>query len=221
MNFLFLSKTQLFSGIKVDEIISALQCLQAYKKEFKCKEIIYREGKAINEIGLVKQGSVNIVEYDYWGNKSIIGNINTGDIFALSYASIPETKLQGDIIANEDCNILFLNIKKILNVCSNNCPHHNKLIHNLFSIAANKTLTIKKRMKHISFKTIRAKLISYLSEQAFENNDSHFTIKFNRQQLSEYLVVDRSALSNELSKMQKDGLIIYEKNKFKLIKIEY
>lgn len=216
MNFFFLSRTSLFSGIKEDEVKSALSCLQAFEKEFKRKEVIYRAGTTVNRIGLVERGSVNVVEYDYWGNKSILANIREGDVFGISYACIPGKQLQSDVVANEDCVILFLNVELLLTTCSKNCVFHNKLIHNLFAVSASKTLSIRQRMKHMSSKTIRNRLISYLSEQAFEHGSPCFTIEFNRQQLSEYLGVDRSALSNELSKMQKDGLLVFKKNKFKL-----
>lgn len=214
MNFFFLSKTELFYGITEDEIKTALHCFQAHEKKYKNKDLIYRTGTHIKEIGLVEEGNVNIVEYDYWGNKSILGNIKKGDIFGLSYAAIPGKQLQGDVVANENCTVLFLNIEQLITTCPKSCPFHNSIIHNLFRIAANKSLEMRQRMKHISAKTIRGKLISYLSSQAFEQRSPSFKISFNRQQLSEYLGVDRSALSNELSKMQKDGLLDYEKNNF-------
>ncbi|MGI6766531.1 MAG: Crp/Fnr family transcriptional regulator [Lentihominibacter sp.] len=217
MNYLFLSGTELFYGIIKDEIRTVLSCLQSSEKKYKNKDIIYRAGTHMKEIGLIEEGSVNIVEYDSWGNKSILGNIKKGDIFGLPYAAIPGKKLQGDVVANENCTILFLNLENLITICPKSCPFHNKIIHNLFRILAKKTLNSHQRMKHISEKTIRSKLISYLSEQAFEYGKPNFTIVFNRQQLSEYLGVDRSALSNELSKMQKDGLIVYEKNTFTLL----
>ncbi len=216
MNYFFLSRTELFHGIIEDEIKNVFSCLDSHEKKYKSKEIIFRTGTPVREIGLVEQGSVNVVEYDYWGNKSIIGNIKKGDVFGLAYAAIPGQQLQGDIVAKEDCTILFLNIERILTVCPHSCPYHTKLIHNLFRISASKTLDMHQKMKHMSAKTIRAKLISYLSEQSYKQGSPSFTIGFNRQQLSEYLGVDRSALSNELSKMQKDGLIDYEKNTFTL-----
>ncbi|CDZ75645.1 hypothetical protein ING2D1G_1508 [Peptoniphilus sp. ING2-D1G] len=214
MNYLFLSKTELFLGITEDEIKAMLICLKADEKSYKNKEVIYRVGDYVKKIGLVEEGSVNIIDYDYWGNKSIIGHTKKGDIFALSYATIPGKQLHSDVVANENCTILFLNIENLLTVCSENCPYHTKVIHNLFKLSANKLLSVHQRMKHISAKTIRHKLISYLSEQSRLHCSSHFTITFNRQQLSEYLGVDRSALSNELSKMQRDGIIKYEKNEF-------
>ncbi len=221
MNYFFLSRTEIFNGISEEEIKSMLNCLQAHEKDYKNKEIIYRTGVNIKEIGLVEQGSVNIVEYDYWGNKSILGNIKTGDIFGLSYAAVPGKQLQSDVVANEDCRILFLNIERILTICPQSCPHHTAFIHNLFKVSAKKNLIIHQRMKHISAKSIRDKLISYLSEQSLNYGSPQFTIAFNRQQLSEYLGVDRSALSNELSKMQKDGLLTYKKNTFTLKDLEY
>lgn len=216
MNYFFLSRTELFYGIIEDEMKTVLNCLQSHERKYKSKEIIHRAGTYIKEIGLVEEGSVNIVEYQYWGNKSILGNIKKGDIFGLSYAAIPGKQMQADVVANENCTILFLNIESLLTLCPKGCSFHTRIIHNLFRISARKTLILHQRMKHISGKTIREKLISYLSDQAFEQGRPDFTLTFNRQQLSEYLGVDRSALSNELSKMQKDGLIVYEKNKFTL-----
>lgn len=216
MNAFFLSRTELFYGILEDEIERVLSCLDAHERSYKNKEVVFRAGSHIKEIGLIEEGSVNIVEYDYWGNKSILGNIKKGDVFGLSYAAIPGRQLQSQVVDNEACRILFLNIEMILNVYPTACPFHSKLIYNLFKISAHKNLAIHQRMKHISAKTIRDKLISYLSSQAFEHGGPSFTILFNRQQLSEYLGVDRSALSNELSKMQKDGLLVYDKNTFSL-----
>lgn len=216
MNYFFLSRAELFYRILEEEIKEVLTCLKAYEKNYKKKDIIYRAGTYVKEIGFVEEGSVNIVEYDYWGNKSIIGNIKKGDIFSLSYAAIPSKKMQADVVANEDCTILFLNIENLINMCPKNCHYHNGIIHNLFRISANKTINILQRMKHISSKTIRGKLISYLSQQALDKGKADFTIIFNRQQLSEYLGVDRSALSNELSKMQKDGLLTYKGKNFTL-----
>lgn len=216
MNSFSLSRTEPFHGIKENELQDLLTCLSAYEKSFKDKEVIFQAGTHIKEIGLIEEGSVNIVEYDYLGNQSILGNIEVGDVFGLSYAAFPGKQLPCDVIANGDCKVLFLNIDRLLTVCPNSCSYHSKVVHNLFKMAASKTLSFHQRMKHMSGKTIRDKLISYLSEQALEHGSPNFTIVFNRQQLSEYLGVDRSALSNELSKMQKEGLITYDKNKFTL-----
>ena len=199
MNYLFLSNTNLFRGIKEDEIKTMLSCLNAYEREFKKDEIIYRAGDCVSEIGLVESGSVNIVVNFYWGNSNIFGHIETGKIFAETYAAVAGRELLVDVVAAEDCTILFLNMDKLLTVCQSGCSFHQRLIHNLLRISAMKNLNLSSRMMHTASKSTRVRL-------------------FSRQQLADYLGVERSALSNELSKMQKDGLIQYRKNEFKLLK---
>ena len=164
----------------------------------------------------MESGSVNIVVNFYWGSSNIFGHVEKGSIFAENYASIPGQELLCDVVAAEECEILFLNMRQLSSTCSKACSFHNRLIQNLLSISAKKNLGLSSRMMHIAPKGIRDRLLSYLSEQALKNGSSHFLIPFDRQQLADYLGVDRSALSNELSKMQKDGLITYRKNEFTL-----
>lgn len=216
MNYFFLSNTPLFHGIKEHEIKEMLLCLNAREKKYKKDEVIFRAGDAVTEIGLLEQGSVNIVVNFYWGNSHIFGHIGKGDIFAQNYAAIPGKELNCDIIAAEDTEVLFVDMDKLLSTCQKRCFYHRRLIHNLVRISAVKSLNLSSRMMHIAPKAIRDRLLSYLSEQATENGSTHFTIPFSRQQLAGYLGVDRSALSNELSKMQRDGLITYRKNEFTL-----
>ena len=216
MNYFFLSNTSLFHGVKEYEIDELLSCLGAREKSYKKNEIIFRAGSVVHEIGLVESGSVNIVVNFYWGNSNIFGHVEKGMIFAENYAAIPGKELLCDVVAAQDCEILFLDLTKLLTTCSHGCNFHQRLIHNLLRISAQKSLNLSTRMMHTAPKSMRDKLLSYLSEQAMINGNAHFTIPFNRQQLADYLGVDRSALSNELSKMQKDGLISFKKNDFTL-----
>ncbi len=216
MNYFFLKNTPLFHGIREEEIQAMLPCLNAREKHYRKDEIILRAGSPTAEIGLVESGSVNIVVNFYWGSSNIFGHVEKGSIFAENYASIPGQELLCDVVAAEDCEILFLNMQQLSSSCSRACSFHNRLIQNLLSISAKKNLGLSSRMMHIAPKGIRDRLLSYLSEQALRNGSSHFLIPFDRQQLADYLGVDRSALSNELSKMQKDGLIAYRKNEFTL-----
>lgn len=217
MNYLFLQNTPLFRGIREDELREMLSCLSAREKTYKKDEVILRAGNTAFEVGLVESGSVNIVVNFYWGDSNIFGHVEKGSIFAENYAAIPGQELLCDVVAAEDCKILFLNINKLTTTCARGCSFHNRLVHNLLRISAQKNLDFSTRMMHIAPKTIRDRLLSYLSEQALKNGCPHFRIPFDRQQLADYLGVDRSALSNELSKMQKDGLLTYRKNEFTLI----
>ena len=216
MNYFFLSNTNLFHGIREDEIRHILSCMDAREKIYKKNETIFRAGDPVHEIGLVESGSVNIIVNFYWGSSHIFGHVEKGKIFAENYAAIPGKELICDVVAAEDSQILFLNFTKLLTTCRNGCTFHQRLIHNLLQISALKSLNLSSRMMHIAPKAMRDRLLSYLSEQATVNGSTHFVIPFNRQQLADYLGVDRSAMSNELSKMQKDGLISFKKNEFTL-----
>ncbi|MGP1508547.1 MAG: Crp/Fnr family transcriptional regulator [Sphaerochaeta sp.] len=216
MNYFFLSNTGLFRGLNQQEIKQLLPCLGAYEKSYAKDDIIFRAGDTVNVLGLVENGGVNIQANFYWGGSNIFGHIGKGDIFAQNYAAIPGKELNCDIIASEKTDILFINMQKLLTSCQSACSFHHRIICNLVKLSALKNLSLSARMMHIAPKSIRDRVLSYLSEQATENMSPNFTIPFSRQQLAEYLGVDRSALSNELSKMQKDGLISYHKNDFRL-----
>ena len=219
MNCAFLAGTQLFHGIREDEVLQMLPCVGAREKKFKKGELVLRAGEAVHEVGLVVSGSVNIVANFYWGASSIFGHIAVGDMFAENYAAIPGRELLNDVVAAEDTEVVMLDMRKLLTTCSHACPFHQRTIDNLLRILAQKNLNLSRRMMHTAPKTIRGRLLSYLSEQASEAGSPHFTIPFSRQQLADYLGVDRSALSNELSKMAGEGLIDYRKNEFTLNKV--
>lgn len=216
MNEFFLSNTGLFHGIREQEVKEMVSCLDTREKCYKKGDIIYRAGESVSAIGLVEAGSVNIVVNFYWGNSIIIGHVGKGEIFAENYAAIPGKEMVCDVVVAEDTEVLFLNMDKLLTTCQKGCAFHNQLIHNLLRISAQKNLNLSTRMMHIAPKSIRERLLSYLSEQAMEHGSAHFTIPFSRQQLADYLGVDRSATSSELSKMQKDGLITFHKSEFTL-----
>ena len=171
-------------------------------------------------MGVVLAGSVFIENDDIWGNHSILDRAGRGEIFAETYAAIPGQKLMVNVVAAEEARILFLDVGRILKVCSNSCVFHHTLIENLLKLSAEKNLRLSKRIFHISSKSIRGRLLSYLSYQAMENGKKEFDIPFNRQQLADYLGVDRSAMSNELGKMQKDGLIEVKRNHFRILDVD-
>lgn len=216
MDFNFLSATPLFLGMADTEIQSVLSCLGYRERLYKKGEIIFHAGSTVHEIGLVESGSVNVIVNFYWGQSNIFGHIGKGAVFAEHYAAIPDTELLCDIVASEASEILFLDIDKIMSTCRNECVFHKRLIQNLLKISAQKSLALSARMIHIAPKSLRARIQSYLSEQALLSGSPRFSIPFDRQQLADYLGVDRSALSGELSRMKRDGLISFRKNEFTL-----
>ncbi len=207
-----LSNTQLFYGLKEDEITSLLDCLNAEKRSYKKGEVILSEGSTTENSGIVLSGMVMISCCDIWGNNSILGNAAPGSIFAEVYACIPGQPLLVTVSAAEDTSILFMNVGRILTTCSNACPFHARLAQNLLTVCAHKNLQLSQRIQHTSSKSVRGRLMSYFSECAKHFGSNSFLVPYNRQQLADYLNVDRSAMCNELSKMQKDGMIEYTRN---------
>lgn len=217
MDISCLLNTNLFKGLTESEISTLLTCLKAYQKNYKKGDIIFHSGDVINEIGFILEGSVNIVVNLYTGQSNIFSHISKGFIFGEAYAVLQNRELICDVVSSDNTEVLFLNLKSLLSPCSKACGFHQKIITNLVHIQAKKNISLSTRMIHTSSKSLRDRLLSYLSEQALLAQSNYFTIPFSRYELSAYLGVDRSALSNELSKMQKDGLIQYHLNDFKLL----
>ena len=220
MDYLFLSKTVLFRGASTEEVETMLTCLNAETKKYQRGDVVYHAGDVVSSIGLVLSGSVSIENDDVWGNKSILDQVRCGQVFAETYACVPGEPLMISVVAAEPTEILFLEMSRVLHVCSNACGFHTKLVRNLLAIASQKNLNLSRRIFHTSSKSIRGRLLSYLSFQATQHGSREFEISFNRQQLADYLSVDRSAMSNELSKMQRDGLLRVKRNHFTLIGID-
>ncbi len=216
MNIHFLSSTPLFKGLTETEIKTILPCILAEETNYRKGEFLYKMGDQISSIGILVSGKISIENDDLWGNKTILNMLTPGNVFAETYACIPGEQLMVNIVAIEDSRVLYLDVFRLFSTCSNSCSHHNKLIRNLLTISAQKNLNLSRRSFHTAAKTIRARLLSYLSYEAAKNGNYEFDIAFNRQQLADYLNLDRSALSNELSKMTKDGLLTARLNHFVL-----
>lgn len=218
INYSFLSHTSLFQGTSENEIKEMLSCLCAKVQTFHKNETIYHVGTRISALGIVLDGSISLENDDIWGNKHIIDTIRPGQVFAETYATVPNEPLLVNVIALEPSTVLFLQVEKLLTTCTNACTHHQKLIHNLLFVSAQKNIKLSHKIFHMSPKTIREKLLSFLSYQSVCANSYEFEISYNRQQLADYLGVDRSALSTELSKMQKEGILTFHKNSFHILK---
>lgn len=219
VNLKALTKTEIFAGATEEEVSSMLNCLSE-KKKYQKDEIIFHAGDIVSSIGVMLKGNALIENDDIWGNRSVLDYVKEGQIFAETYACALDEKLMVNVIAMSDCEVLFLDVRKILKVCPNACEFHQNLVQNLLAISAQKNLNLSRRIFHTSSKTIRGRLLSYLSYQAMEREKEEFDIPYNRQQLADYLGVDRSAMSNELGKMQKDGLIEVKRNHFRILDVD-
>lgn len=212
-----LKRTKLFSGVGEEDIASLLSCLGARKKEYKKGEYILREGEHISDIFILVEGKIHIQKDDYWGNRSILSVISVGEMFGEGYAAPESGALLNDVVAVEDSSVIFFDVRRTLTTCSSACRFHNMIVQNMFFAISDKNRKLVQKLGHMSGRTTRAKLISYLSEEAKRQGSSAFTVPFNRQQLADYLCVDRSAMSNELCKMRDEGMIKFEKSRFELL----
>lgn len=210
------STIALFDGIEPEDIDAMLPCLGARERSYVKGETIFRTGDTTGDVGIVLAGGVNITVNYAWGSTEIFAHVEPGQMFGEAYA-ITGGKLLVDAVAAEDSTVLFLRANKLMATCGHACPHHVRTIQNLIRIAALKNAALSRRMMHTAPKTIRERALSYLAEQEMEHGSRSFTIPFSREEMANYLSVDRSALSNELSKMQRDGLIRFRKNRFELL----
>ena len=207
-----LKHTQLFSGVGDEEVSAMLQCLQAKLQTYKKGDYVFRQGEHIDCITVLAKGKLLIQKDDFWGNRSIINAIGVGEMFGEAYLAPESGTILNDVVAEEPSEVIFFDVRKIITVCPSACRFHSIVVQNLFFAISEKNRNLVQKLGHISKRSTRAKLISYLSEEAKKHNSSTFTIPFNRQQLADFLSVDRSAMSNELSKMRDEGLLAFEKN---------
>lgn len=206
----------IFSGISEEETEKMLHCLEVRPETFQKDEYILRAGDRVEAFGLVITGKVLIIQEDFWGNRNILAAVGAGHCFAETFACSPGAVLNVSVMAQTNVQVLFLNVKRILTTCPSTCSHHNRMIRNLLSELAEKNLRLNEKITHLGQRSRRAKILSYLSAEAQRHGSAEFDIAFSRQQLADYLSVDRSGLSMELSRMQEEGLLEYRKNHFVL-----
>ena len=196
-----LRKTKMFSGMGDEEIESMLSCLNARVQHYKKGEYVLRTGGHLRDILILVEGSLHIQKDDYWGNRSLLGQLGAGEMFGEAYVAPESGALMNDVVAVEDSAVMFFDLQRLLTTCSSACRFHAVVVQNLFFAISEKNRKLVQKLGHMSKRSTREK----------------FSIPFNRQQLADFLSVDRSAMSNELCKMRDEGLLRFDKNRFELL----
>ena len=204
----------LFQDLSEAELDTLAAAGHLRTRQFAKHEVIFRAGSCVREIGIVLRGSVHIENLDLWGTKSILSSVGAGQAFAETYAFCGEP-LMVDVLAAADCEVLFLDTAALSR------PHaehswQDRLLRNLLRVSMKKNLALSRRILCTAPKTVRGRLLTYLSGQAVQAGGMEFDLPFNRQQLADYLNLDRSALSKELCRMRDEGLLTFRKNHFVL-----
>ncbi len=212
-----LLNSTVFDGVAADDIQAILQCLNASITHYEKGTYIVRKGDTLSSIPIVLQGVVQVEDVDAWGNTTIYTVAQEGELVIEGWVFSQKTPVSVSVVAKQDCDILLLNADSVLTTCSDTCKFHSQILRNLVRSVGDRVIYLIERTRHVAPKTIRNKLLAYLSHQAYKNASLSFSIPLNRQQLADYLCVDRSALSAELSNMKNDGLIDVQKNQFTIL----
>ena len=212
-----LKKCELFRQIDAMKLLVMLKCLGAQVRTVDKNQIIFQEGDQAKYVGIVLSGSVQVVRDDYYGNRSIVANIEPAQLFAESFSCANVEHLPISVVASSDSEIMLIDCKRILTICSNTCEFHHQLVTNLLRVVSAKNLMLNQKIEFTSKRTTREKLMAYLMFQAKKNGSSSFTIPYDRQELADYLGVERSAMSAELGKLRRGGALEFKKNAFRLI----
>lgn len=211
-----LKTVKLFKDIEEADLQPLLSCLSAKTIHFNNGQTVFLSGESIKQFGIVLSGQLNVVQDDYYGNRSILARIDVGDLFGESFACVKAETIPFSVITTSESEILFIDYHRLSFPCTKACSFHRRLIQNMLSIVSMKNISLTKKIEFTSKRTTREKLMAYLSAEAQKAGSSHFSIPFNRQELADYLCVERSAMSAELSKLRDDGILSFRKNQFEL-----
>ncbi len=211
-----LKTVDLFKGIAESDLQTLLSCLSAEILRYDKGETVFFSGESIERFGIVLSGQVQIVHDDYYGNRDILANIDTGHLFGESFACSDMNTLPISVITTAASELLMIDCCKLSVSCAKACGFHSRLIQNMLNIVSMKNILLTQKIEITSKRTTREKLLAYLSTEAKKAGSNRFSVPFNRQELADYLSVERSAMSAELSKLRHDGLLNFHKNQFEL-----
>ena len=214
--FSVLRSAPLFAGVSEEELAAMLTCLDARAERFPKDTFLLRAGDAAESIGLVLAGSVLVLQEDIWGNRNILSKAGPGQTYAAAYACAPGAALNVSVAAETAVTVTNLNVRRVLNVCPSACAYHSRIIRNLLGELAAKNLQMNEKLTHMAQRTTREKLLSYLSAQAQRSGSYEFDLPFSRQQLADYLAVERSGLSAELGKLRDEGVLEFRRSHIRL-----
>ena len=216
-DWLAIKGSPLFYGIGEEDVEKICDCLSAREKRVERDAFVFRSEDKVQRVYLILSGSMHIIDEDFWGNRSIVSTMEKGTLFGEAYVFANKKNHLVSVVAAEDSVVLEIDPESLFETCPNCCDCHKQLIKNALYILSEKIVRLTEKLGHVMRRTIQEKILSYLSKCAQYEKSSSFTIPYSRQQLADYLCVDRSALSHELSRLQRAGMIRYRRSSFELL----
>lgn len=212
------TKLPIFKGMTDSDINAAMACVGAFQKDFSKEEFVILAEDTVRCVGVILEGRIDMVREDFWGNRTVLVSIGNSELFGESFACGSNLVASVSFVAREATRVLFLPFDRVMHTCPHACAHHHSLVTNMVSLMAEKNAAFISKIDIMSKKTLREKIMSYLSIQADCNDSAYFTVPFGRVRLAEYLNADRSALTRELNNLREEGIIDFDKNTFRIIK---
>ncbi|WP_313960667.1 Crp/Fnr family transcriptional regulator [uncultured Parvimonas sp.] len=211
-NFEIIKECPIFKDFSIDEIIEIFSVVSFYEKNYKKNDVILAENTKVEYFGIITNGRIAVSNFDYFGNRNILNVFEKGDSFGEALVSL-EMKIPHEIISLTSSSVIWIEYSSL-----SNSQYYQKILNNFLTIISMKNLILNKKLQILSKRTTREKILEYLSNQKKQLSlDSNFEINLNRNEMADYLALDRSNLSRELGKLKKEGIIDFEKNKFKLL----
>ncbi|HVI40011.1 MAG TPA: Crp/Fnr family transcriptional regulator [Anaerovoracaceae bacterium] len=216
-NLKVLMLTSLFQGVAENDLESMLNCLGAMERKYRKNDVILLAGTKVTSVGILAEGNAQITRDDAEGNRAILSELGRADLFAEAYVAAGAAEIPVTVIATSDCRIVWISFGKIVGTCSSACSFHRTLVQNMMRVIAVKNILMNEKMRILSCKTTKEKLMTYLSDYSERVGKNKFKIPFSRNELADFLSVDRSAMSRELSRLRDEGYLNYRKNEFELL----
>ena len=214
---ILLKESPLFADISEENIQKLYKCIRARERKIERDSFVIRAGDDVRLVYMILSGNMHIIDEDFWGNRTIVESMRENTFFGEAYFLASTNKYLVSVVAAQDSTILEMNPEKLFKICTNSCSCHEQIIENTLHILSEKIVRLTEKLGHIVQRTTKEKILSYLSKCAQLAENDAFDIPYSRQQLADYLCVERSALSHELSRLNREGMIRYRKNHFELL----
>ncbi len=220
MNYQQLQCSELFYHISEEEFKNMLGCVGYYEKTYEKNSLVIMENDNVKYLGVIIKGSVQMIKEDIWGNKTILARLGKGELVGETFVFSSQSRSMVSFVTAEKTDLVFMNLGSVMHTCSRSCSHHQQLSDNLVRVISNKNIRLIEKIEITSKKTLREKILEYLSIQYQKNGSGYFEIPLGRIELAEYLCADRSALTRELNRMRDEGIIDFDKNTFRILNLK-